>query len=482
MSVSRGFVARVVALVVATAALSVGFVIEPPFANAAVRHRTLNDTRLVSSAPVTPGHAIDHFGVVADLDSPTGLDPRGATPYGEARFLVDDRWTPWQQLDVDGAQAEGQFTGSLIAVDHATAYQVRNLPQGAHNWRAAAINTTDGPVESLATRGLSEAHAAVPCRSRADWGADESITGWAHGDVRAFSRAQAMTVHHTAGSNTATQNYSATVRAILNYHVVTNGWSDIGYQYLIDRSGIVYEGRSAGRPSVSCLKAGGNGSDFAHQEGTELVVTGAHVTSYNTGNLGISLMGCFNTTGGCSGDTTVPAGSVAGLESLLAEIAARHSLKPQGLVGYVNPVSGVKASIAVIATHKDWPATSTVCPGDRLYVKLPTIRAHVAQKLGIPVVVAPAAPTNLIAKPTSTSRVTLTWTDTSSNEQGFLIERCTGSTCTAFAQIAKVAAGTRTYSNTGLVSSTTYKYRVRAYNQAVNSGYSTIASATTLRK
>ncbi len=94
----------------------------------------------------------------------------------------------------------------------------------------------------------------------------------------------------------------------------------------------------------------------------------------------------------------------------------------------------------------------------------------------------PAAPTNLTATAASRSRINLTWTDNSDNETGFKVERCQGSTCTNFAQIATVGANVSTYANTGLRASTTYRYRVRAYNAAGNSGYSNIASATTPRR
>ncbi|MHA6523509.1 peptidoglycan recognition protein family protein [Tessaracoccus sp. G1721] len=469
------------AVVVAGTAMTIGSVIDPPLATAAGHHRTLNDTRAIGAAPVTPGHAIDYFGLVADLDRPNGsLTGQGASPYGEARFLVDAHWTAWQLLDMDGAQAEGQFTGSLIAVDHATAYQVRNLPKGAHNWRAAAINTTDGPVEAVPAQAISEAHAAAACRSRADWGADESVTGWAKGDERDFTPVQVLTVHHTATSNSPKQDYSATMRAILNYHVTSNGWSDIGYHYLIDRNGIVYEGRSAGG-SASCLTDGGNGSDFAHQAGTDDIVTGAHVATYNSGNIGIALLGCFNTTGGCTGDMTVPAGTVGGLETLLATLAVRHSLPPLGSVTYVNPVTGLTATMPTIATHRDWPATSTACPGDNLYAQLPTIRESVSRLAAPPATTVPAAPSSMTASAITKSQIKLTWIDNASNEDRYLIERCKGAACTNFAQITSIVPAT-SFTDGGLAARTTYRYRVRASNAAGGSTYSNTAEATTPRK
>ncbi len=92
---------------------------------------------------------------------------------------------------------------------------------------------------------------------------------------------------------------------------------------------------------------------------------------------------------------------------------------------------------------------------------------------------APAAPTGLGATATSSSQINLSWTDASSNEDGFKIERCQGASCTTFAQIATVGAGVTTYSNTGLTGSTSYSYRVRAYNAGGDSAYSNTASATT---
>jgi PKD repeat protein len=94
----------------------------------------------------------------------------------------------------------------------------------------------------------------------------------------------------------------------------------------------------------------------------------------------------------------------------------------------------------------------------------------------------PVAPASLTASPTSTSQVNLAWTDNSSNEDGFTIERCSGANCANFTQFATVGANVRTYSNTGLTKNTFYTYRVRAYNSFGNSGYSNTAVARTLRK
>jgi tripartite motif-containing protein 71 len=88
-------------------------------------------------------------------------------------------------------------------------------------------------------------------------------------------------------------------------------------------------------------------------------------------------------------------------------------------------------------------------------------------------------PGNLTAVVVSSSQINLTWTDTATSESGFRIERCNGAGCTSFAEIATVGANVTTYQNIGLLASTSFSYRVRAYNQSQNSGYSNTASAST---
>lgn len=91
--------------------------------------------------------------------------------------------------------------------------------------------------------------------------------------------------------------------------------------------------------------------------------------------------------------------------------------------------------------------------------------------------IAPYAPTDLTATAASSSRINLAWTDNSTNETEFLIERRTP--ITSFAQIASVSADVTSYSDTGLSPNTTYYYRVRANNGVGDSGYSNVSSAIT---
>jgi PKD repeat protein len=92
----------------------------------------------------------------------------------------------------------------------------------------------------------------------------------------------------------------------------------------------------------------------------------------------------------------------------------------------------------------------------------------------------PSAPSNLVLSAITRSQINLTWTDNAANENGFTIERCSGATCSNFAQIATVSANITNFSNSGLKRNTSYRYRVRAYNATGNSAYSNIAGGKTL--
>jgi predicted phage tail protein len=91
----------------------------------------------------------------------------------------------------------------------------------------------------------------------------------------------------------------------------------------------------------------------------------------------------------------------------------------------------------------------------------------------------PNAPSNLRVTSVANRRISLAWDDNSSNETGFRLERCTGATCTNFAQITETGANVTTFNNNGLARRTTYRYRVRAFNASGNSAYSNIVNGTT---
>ncbi len=123
--------------------------------------------------------------------------------------------------------------------------------------------------------------------SRPAWGADEALRFKPDGTENtpiAFSPFQNITVHHTAGVNND-PDPAATVRAIYQFHAVTNDWGDIGYHFLIDEAGTIYEGRYSGDDGLP-----------AHDEDGK-VVTAFHVGGFNSGNLGIALLGTLTQQG-----------------------------------------------------------------------------------------------------------------------------------------------------------------------------------------
>ncbi|MFN2570964.1 MAG: fibronectin type III domain-containing protein [Gemmatimonadales bacterium] len=92
-----------------------------------------------------------------------------------------------------------------------------------------------------------------------------------------------------------------------------------------------------------------------------------------------------------------------------------------------------------------------------------------------------AAPTGLTATPVSVSKINLAWTDAATNETGFRVDRCSGAACTNFAQVGtNQAANTAAFTDSGLTASTSYSYRVRAFNATDSSAWASTATAVTL--
>ncbi|MFF7730761.1 peptidoglycan recognition protein [Streptomyces sp. NPDC008001] len=191
--------------------------------------------------------------------------------------------------------------------------------------------------------------------TRAGWGADESLreSGFVYtGAVRAAF------VHHTASGNRYSCSQSPSlVRGIYRYHVVSSGWRDIGYNFLIDKCGTIYEGRAGGvaRP-----------------------VKGAHTLGFNSNSMGIAVLGTFGTSN--------PAGAaVDAVADLTAWKLGLFGANPAGTTTLVSGggnlfKKGTKAKLKVISGHRD--GFSTECPGDRLYSKLGAARSAAARLQG----------------------------------------------------------------------------------------------------
>jgi hypothetical protein len=186
---------------------------------------------------------------------------------------------------------------------------------------------------------------------RAGWKADESIV---YPGFTYTGAPKAMFVHHTAGTNDYTCAQSpAIIRSIHIYHTKSRKWGDIGYNFLVDKCGTVYEGRSGG---------------------AELPVLGAHTLGFNNDSVGVVVLGTH---------TSKPA-SAAALRSLAHIAAWKLGAEAADVNGQVILKSVAKnrykpgntVIFSRISGHRD--GVLTECPGTALYNQLPSIRQQAA--------------------------------------------------------------------------------------------------------
>lgn len=186
--------------------------------------------------------------------------------------------------------------------------------------------------------------------SRAAWGADESLVA----DPPSYlGKADAVFVHHTAGTNSyECADSPAIVRGILTYHVKTNGWNDIGYNFFVDKCGTVFEGRAGG---------------------VDKPVRGAHTYGFNGYSSGISVLGDYENGGTPTAAAKQAVADVAAWKLGLHDVdpEAKVTLTAAGDTGVYK--TGEKATLNTISGHRD--GFATLCPGATLYSALPAIRS-----------------------------------------------------------------------------------------------------------
>lgn len=275
----------------------------------------------------------------------------------------------WTTLPASEGLADSDRTGTEpIASAGADGIQVRvrtvsgDAPSGL---RIELVDAGDSAADAVATSSSGPAATAAAANgyeieptivTRKKWGADESLRrGWGTPDQSAVLNA--MYVHHTVNSNSYSKGDGPKlVRGIYAYHTQSMKWPDIGYQFLVDKYGNLYEGRYGA---------------------IDTLPIGAQAGGYNTTTIGISAIGNFET-----GKPT--AKMVTAISKLLAWKAYQHGLDPKGktqLVTGTSTKSGVHAkpgqvvTVNVIQGHRD--TNITACPGKYLYAELPAIRTEV---------------------------------------------------------------------------------------------------------
>lgn len=276
-------------------------------------------------------------------------------PHVEVRVRTDHGWGDWDALHVEHQNApEGEGTDvregtAPMWVDRARGVQVRVLTTTGRAPSGLAVQLVDPGDDPTSLQKTNTQLAAKPnIFSRRQWGANESMGDrcWRpiHGNTM-----NGIVVHHTAGSNSYSRSQSDDiVRGIYAYHTRSNGWCDLGYNFLVDKFGRVFEGRAGGvfRP-----------------------VRGAHSGDGKVNEVmtGVALMGKFSH----RGPTRAMRRGLIRFAAWRMESFYRRPFDRVTLDGSTYPR---------IAGHRN--VTATACPGGYVQRWLPTLRKRVAHRIG----------------------------------------------------------------------------------------------------
>ncbi|WP_436738576.1 N-acetylmuramoyl-L-alanine amidase [Streptomyces sp. BBFR102] len=191
--------------------------------------------------------------------------------------------------------------------------------------------------------------------TRKGWGADERLR---EKNFVYTGTVKAAFVHHSAtGNNYSCAEAPSVIRGIYRYHTKSSGWRDLGYNFMVDKCGTVYEGRAGG---------------------VSKAVLGAHTLGFNSNSTGIAVLGSYSS-------VKPPKAAVDAVAKLTAWKLGLSGANPKGKVTLTSGGSnlyakGKKVSLHVISGHRD--GYSTECPGTRLYGQLGTARSASAKLQG----------------------------------------------------------------------------------------------------
>ncbi len=293
----------------------------------------------------------------------------------------------------------GRTYGTVIPAGDATVARINtDRPLGRVTVLALAEDGTT--VEKTPGRPAGSAPIVQP---RSAWGADESLRMRGPNLVwpPVFQTVQKLVVHHTAGANGESgEDAKGTIRSIYYYHAVTQGWGDIGYNFVMDAKGIIYKGRST---STTKTDDGNVTGENPSQQG----VTAGHAYGHNSGTEGIAVLGNY---------VAVPIPTLAdtALMDFLFAKANAHGLFTAEITRYTNPINGTQDDFENVPGHVEVPPKDTECPGGDFLKRLKVMRSEigdlmVADTTSAPDRSAPSSPASLSAKVTKRA-VSLSWT------------------------------------------------------------------------
>ena len=296
----------------------------------------------------------------------TWPDPH-ASPSLHVRSRSRGRWGEWRVMprlhdapDPNTGERSSVAGTELVWIGLSDGIQVRLRSRRLdgltllllHPWRRPEDDLTlAGSRAPSTTLGAAAEEARVPrplLLGRRQWGADES---WRSGDPRYVDTIEQVHVHHTVNSNAyAEADVPALIRGMYRYHTHYLGWSDIAYNFLVDRFGRVWIGRAGGarRP-----------------------VRGAHTLGFNATSVGVAAIGNFEL--------------VAPSEPVIQAIAAVAAWKldtygrdPLATTAVTSEGSdkfrrSQVVTLPVVDGHRD--TNDTACPGKLLYARLPDVRS-----------------------------------------------------------------------------------------------------------
>lgn len=276
-----------------------------------------------------PGTRVALMLTLAETGAPTPIEVRASNEG------VPGAWRPLEtifqeeELSVARVDLDGPTSVVQIRVPADQAERIAVLTYSASTPDPATLG--DPPSVDTTKSGLSADLAAAGILPRSAWGARPR---------RCFSTDRAkerMAIHHTASARTSRGAYEPLLRQTQAYHMDGRGYCDVGYHFFVTADGRVWEAR-------------------------DLSSVGGHSGNYNGGNIGIVLVGCFDSSAACNGlgGAEPPAAILDGTAHAVGVLARKFGI----------PIDGDR-----IKGHGQQPFQQTACPGDRMRAHLEEVRA-----------------------------------------------------------------------------------------------------------